>query len=172
MPVPELDDPLPFYSAVWEVVRHIPAGEVGTYGQIAQMIPTPEGVDEDDYSAFGGILVGYAMNAVSSRDQPDVPWHRVVNSKGGISLSEMNPLSAVQRGRLRAEGIEFNAKELIDLKIYGWMPDPDWIAAEGYNEPRPLRKPVKTAAKKKDQPQDDAGSNDDPQTPPQQMTLI
>ncbi len=168
MPVPELDDPLPFFRVVWEVVRHIPSGEVGTYGQIAQMIPAPVGVDEDDYAAFGGILVGYAMNAVSSRDQPDVPWHRVVNSKGGISLSETNPLSAVQRGRLRAEGVEFNAKELIDLKVYGWIPDPDWIDGEGFNIPRPLRKPAKTAAKKK---QDDP-AGDDSQTPPQQMSLI
>lgn len=43
------------------------------------------------------------MNAVSRVDEPTVPWHRVINSKGGISLPENSKSAAIQRARLRAE---------------------------------------------------------------------
>jgi methylated-DNA-protein-cysteine methyltransferase-like protein len=146
------DQQMPFYRTVWEIVRQVPEGKVTTFGQVASMIPTPQGVDPDVYAAFGAQWVGHAMNAVSRIDEKTVPWHRVINSKGGIAMADTNPASAIQRGRLRAEGIEFNAKELVDFNIVGWDgPDHGWIHANGLLSPRSIKKSggkAKPAAKK------------------------
>jgi methylated-DNA-protein-cysteine methyltransferase-like protein len=48
-----------------------------------------------------------------------VPWQRVVNSEGKISLRETGG-GETQRQRLEAEGIEFDASDRINLKRYGW----------------------------------------------------
>ncbi len=49
----------------------------------------------------------------------DVPWHRVVNSRGEISL---RPTAGYheQRARLKEEGVCFDRKGRIDLNKYGW----------------------------------------------------
>src|SRR5690606_18343761 len=116
----QLPDPQSFNRIVWDIVRQIPHGKVATYGQIAAMIPAPEGVDPEVYRRLGPRWVGDAMNAVSRVDEPTIPWHRVINSKGGISLPAESPSSAIQRGRLRHEGVEFDAKERVNLKRFGW----------------------------------------------------
>jgi len=105
-------NPPEFHARVWELVRQIPRGKVATYGQIALMLPPPEGVDMDNYLAFGARWVGGAMAAC-----PDgVPWQRVINSQGKISE---RPGAAKQRQLLEEEGVEF-VKDKIDLKKYGW----------------------------------------------------
>jgi methylated-DNA-protein-cysteine methyltransferase-like protein len=106
-------DPIIFNHQVWEIVRQIPPGKVATYGQIARMIPPPEGVDEKAYRAFGPRWVGGAMAA----SPEDVPWQRVINSKGEISL---RPGAEHQRMLLEEEGVQFNERVRIDLKIFGW----------------------------------------------------
>lgn len=137
-----LADPLPFYKIVWEIVRQIPAGAVATYGQIASMIPAPEGVDPADYERLGARWVGDAMNAVSRVDEPTIPWHRVINSKGGISLPENSKAAALQRARLRDEQVLEGNNERVDLNTFGWTgPDEAWIAAHGVHAPRLLQKP-------------------------------
>lgn len=138
----ELPDPLTFYRIVWEIVRQIPEGRVATYGQIAAMIPPPDGLEQGEYDRLGARWVGNAMNAVSDVDDPSVPWHRVINSRGGISLPPESKSAAVQRGRLRAEGVEFDAHERVDLDTYGWEgPDAAWLDERGLLPPRSLRKP-------------------------------
>ncbi|MDO9349360.1 MAG: MGMT family protein [Anaerolineales bacterium] len=67
---------------VWDIVRQIPAGKVATYGQIAALIPPPGGMPLPDYLAFEARWVGGAMAACP----PDVPWQRVINAQGKISL--------------------------------------------------------------------------------------
>lgn len=137
-----LPDPLPFYQLVWDIVRQIPGGQVATYGQIAAMIPAPAEVDPADYGRLGPRWVGDAMNAVSRVDDPSIPWHRVINSKGGISLPDESVSSALQRARLRAEDVEFDDHERVDLDVFGWDgPDEAYISAHGLNPPRSLRKP-------------------------------
>ena len=71
-----------FYEEVWNVVRQIPFGKVASYGQIAKMIPPPNGVEIESYKAFAPRWVGGAM----ANCPDDVPWQRVINSKGEISL--------------------------------------------------------------------------------------
>ena len=106
-------DPIIFNHQVWEVVRQIPPGKVATYGQIAHSIPLPEGLDEKTYRAFSPRWVGGAMAACP----PDVPWQRVINSKGEISARSG---AEEQRRLLEEEGVTFDERGRVDLIIFGW----------------------------------------------------
>ena len=106
-------DPIIFNNQVWEVVRQIPAGKVATYGQISRMIPPPEGVAAKSYLSLGPRWVGGAMAACPD----DVPWQRVINSKGEISPS---PGADEQRRLLEEEGVEFDVHDRVYLKVFGW----------------------------------------------------
>lgn len=108
-------DPVAYKNKVWKVVRQIPIGMVATYGQIAMLIPIPQGVDPKDYLAFGARWVGSAMAACPQ----DVPWHRVINSQGKISLAS-EAGGNEQRLRLEDEGIVFDEKGRVNLSKYRW----------------------------------------------------
>ena len=116
-------NPQAYYEQVWSIVRQIPVGKVAAYGQIAKMIPPPNGVELETYAAFAPRWVGGAMAACPD----DVPWQRVVNSQGKISERAG---AERQRQLLEAEGIIFDAKDRIDLKKFGWNGKP------GEDEPR------------------------------------
>ena len=102
-----------YYEQVWNFVRQIPFGKVAAYGQIAKMLPPPNGVELETYATFAPRWVGGAMAACPD----DVPWQRVINSQGKISERAG---AEKQRQLLEAEGIIFDAKDRIDLKKYGW----------------------------------------------------
>jgi methylated-DNA-protein-cysteine methyltransferase-like protein len=105
----------PLYRRIYAVVQHIPAGKVATYGQIARL------------AEIGGHArqVGYAMHALSAASH--VPWHRVVNAKGEVSI-RFDPFAAeVQKQLLAAEGIVFEKNSKINLHRYGWQPEFDKI---------------------------------------------
>jgi methylated-DNA-protein-cysteine methyltransferase-like protein len=101
-----------YYELVWKLARKIPRGRVVSYGQLALMLPAPEGVNAQAYRAFGPRWVGGAMAACPD----DVPWQRVLNSQGRISA---RPGAEKQRELLEKEGVEF-VKDKVDLKRYGW----------------------------------------------------
>ena len=101
-----------YYEMVWGLVRQIPHGRVASYKQIALMLPPPEGVDLEAYTAFAPRWVGGAMAACPD----DVPWQRVINSQGKISE---RPGAERQRLLLEQEGVEF-VKDRVELKKYGW----------------------------------------------------
>jgi len=107
-----------FHALVWAVVRQIPPGKVATYGQVAQMLPPPGNMDAKAYLAFGPRWVGGAMAACPD----DVPWWRVLNAKGEISL---RPGAQEQRNRLEAEGVEFDERGRVDLKRFRWNASPE-----------------------------------------------
>jgi methylated-DNA-protein-cysteine methyltransferase-like protein len=90
------------------MVRQIPRGRVMTYGQIAVVLGRPRAAR----------AVGQAMRGCP----PDVPWHRVVNARGGISLRP--PLSSVltQRLRLEGEGVPLSGGR-VRLARYRWQPE-------------------------------------------------
>jgi len=95
------------YERIYAVVSRIPYGRVATYGQIAGLAGIPNGARR----------VGYALAAL--RPGSRVPWHRVVNAKGGVSLRD--PGSAEeQRFRLEKEGVWFGAGGTVDLRVYSW----------------------------------------------------
>lgn len=108
------------FERLYTLVRQIPHGRVTTYGQLGAMcgIADPR-------------VVGEAMNA--SRN---VPWQRVINARGQISLK--GPNGRKQRELLEAEGILFDEKGSLDLAGIGWIPDPAWLTANGYELPPPL----------------------------------
>ena len=123
-----------FNNQVWEIVRQVPPGKVTTYGQIAKMIPPPGDMPQRSYDAFGPRWVGGAMAA--SRD--DVPWQRVINSQGKISL---RPGLEDQRRQLEEEDVEFNESSKVDFERFGWNgPDPAWCKERGFLVPPPLSK--------------------------------
>ncbi len=102
-----------YYEQVWNLVRKIPHGKVAAYGQIALMLPPPNGVEFEAYKAFGPRWVGGAM----ANCPDDVPWQRVINSQGKISERAG---AERQRQLLEQEGVTFDAKDRIDFKKYGW----------------------------------------------------
>jgi len=106
-------DPIIFNHQVWDLVRQIPPGRVASYGQIARLIQPPDGMDPKAYAAFGPRWVGGAMAACPE----DVPWQRVINSKGEISP---RPGAQAQRQLLEEEGIPFDDRGRVDLKEFGW----------------------------------------------------
>ena len=107
-------DPIIFNHQVWDVVRQVPPGRVTTYGEVARRLPPPDGMDPKAYQAFAPRWVGGAMAVCPN----DVPWQRVINSKGEISP---RPGAQEQRQLLEEEGIQFDERGRIDLKIFGWQ---------------------------------------------------
>lgn len=131
-------NPEQFHCTVWLITRQIPAGQVSTYAQIAAMMPPPDGVESADYAKLGALWVGQAMN--QTPDGQNIPWQRVVNSKGGSSLP--GTMASRQMNLLQDEGIELNEKGGIDFDRYGWDgPDAAWCAANGLRPAKSLRKP-------------------------------
>ena len=63
-------------------------------------------------------FVGYALHALPT--DSDVPWHRVVNAQGAISLRDHHALT--QRMLLTGEGVRFDARGRADLARFGWKP--------------------------------------------------
>ena len=99
------------YDVIYRVVRRIPAGRVATYGQVAALAGF----------ATGARLVGYALHALPANTA--VPWHRVVNAHGAISLLRASPTGGIeQRIRLAREGVAFDARGRVVLERCGWRP--------------------------------------------------
>lgn len=131
-------NPKVFNPIVWMITRQIPAGKVSTYGQIASMIPPPEGVSPPDYARLGSRWVGTAMNRTPSGE--DIPWQRVINSKGMISLPPGSPAARRQRDLLEAEGVQFDEHDTVDFNLCGWEgPTDDWLREHGLFAPKPLK---------------------------------
>lgn len=112
------------FTQVYKIVQQIPKGKVLTYGAISNLIGrrlTAQGV-------------GWALNALPGRPAKgeavppyhsgNIPWHRVINSKGGISTSrhlDMPP--DLQRKLLEAETVQFDDNDTIELSQYLWKVD-------------------------------------------------
>lgn len=110
-------NPQEFNEKVWEIVRQIPAGKITTYGRIAAMIATPKGMTLQQYEPQGARWVGSAM----AQCPADVPWQRVINSQGKISIRKNSDHHLLQRQLLEAEGIVFDSKDRVDLAHYQWQ---------------------------------------------------
>jgi len=95
------------YERIWKTVRKIPRGKVATYGGVARASGLPRQAR----------LVGYALHNLPPNF--DIPWHRVINSQGRISLPKNGGHHERQRRLLEKEGIAF-LKDRVDLKRYEW----------------------------------------------------
>jgi methylated-DNA-protein-cysteine methyltransferase-like protein len=102
------DHDLGFNQRIWQVVAAIPPGRVATYGQVAHKAGM----------ARAARRVGQALRGLPANTR--IPWHRVVNAQGHISLPEGSGSHAIQRDRLEQEGVPFSIRGKIDLRQYGW----------------------------------------------------
>ena len=93
------------YQDIYEIVRRIPAGKVSTYGRIARQV--------ENCTAR---MVGYAMARTPANKK--IPWHRVINSQGKISIRSHGEADDLQRQLLISEGIEFDLSDRVILKKY------------------------------------------------------
>jgi methylated-DNA-protein-cysteine methyltransferase related protein len=96
------------YDLIYELVERIPEGKVASYGQIAALV------------ACNPRQVGYAMAALPINSP--IPWQRVINSKGAISMRSRGDGRISQRMLLEEEGVEFRANGTVDLSVYQWEP--------------------------------------------------
>lgn len=95
------------YKRIFAIVKKIPRGRVATYGQVALL------------AGLGGHArrVGYALSAL---EDEGVPWHRVINARGEVSLRSEPGCDDQQRKRLEAEGVVFDECGRVALKTYQW----------------------------------------------------
>jgi methylated-DNA-protein-cysteine methyltransferase-like protein len=98
----------PFYHRIYRVVRHIPKGRVATYGVVARLASRPGAAR----------TVGWALSALP--EESDVPWWRVLNASGRISLAAHDHGSVVQRALLLREGVKFAPGGAVNLAVFGW----------------------------------------------------
>ena len=97
------------YPKIYAVVSRIPRGHVATYGQVAALAGLPRQAR----------LVGYAMHSLPA--ESDVPWHRVVNAAGKISIrGDGLGHDELQAHLLAREGIRFK-DGAIPLARYRWL---------------------------------------------------
>jgi len=130
------------FERIYKLVLRIPPGRVMTYGQIARIL-------EDRYSPR---LVGWAMHA-TPHDERNIPWHRVINSRGSISTDRVIPYAqGLQRSLLEAEGVVFNDRGSCDLSDYQWSPRSGKFKAITVKRSRPRR------AKEAQQPSSKGGA--------------
>lgn len=112
-----LRQPGAFAAAVRRWVRRIPPGSVASYGDVAALAGSPR-------AARG---VGAVLNALGPDD--DVPWWRVVNRAGQLSIPAELGRRALQRRLLVDEGVGFRSDGAVDLEHHHWPgpgnPDPD-----------------------------------------------
>ncbi len=102
------------HALIYAAARQIPYGKVVTYGQLALLAGLPGQAR----------LAGYAMFNLPEALAGEVPWHRVINAQGRISYSEARRGNDhKQRELLEAEGVKFDARGAIPLKLYRWQPE-------------------------------------------------
>lgn len=96
-----------YSQRIVEKLRSIPKGMVATYGGIAASAGNPRGAR----------TVVWLLNSTSRAE--DLPWHRVISSKGTISLKPGDGYE-LQRALLESEGVEFDDRGGIDLARFEW----------------------------------------------------
>ncbi len=107
-----------FRAQIFLVIARIPQSSIATYGDIARMAGYP------GYARH----VGTALKKLPQGSQ--LPWHRVINSQGQISLKGADLVR--QREQLLAEGIEVTEAGRVSLARYRWDPT---LSAESYSFP-------------------------------------
>lgn len=102
------------FRRVRHLVRCVPAGRVTTYGRLARAV-----------SEVGPPLSARAAGWALARCPPDVPWHRVVNAAGALSVERSGLCPpGFQRALLEAEGVPFDRKGRVRLAACVFEPDP------------------------------------------------
>ena len=93
------------WRAICRAVEQIPRGRVASYGQVAELAGLPGRAR----------LVGRVLAHLPPGSE--LPWHRVVNARGELSLPGSG--AQRQRERLEAEGVGFSPAGRIRLRVHG-----------------------------------------------------
>jgi len=105
---------------IYLVVGLIPYGKVATYGQIAKIIGCQP------------LFVGYAL--ASLHNNCSIPWHRVVNRHGQVSIRNHGQSDTNQVIALQQENVCFDNQNRLDLAKHGWVgPCSDWLIEHGFD---------------------------------------
>jgi len=96
-----------FPRRVWQILAAIPSGKVTTYGDIARLAGSPRAARQ-----VGGVLKRLPAGS-------KLPWHRVINRLGEISLTGADLVR--QRQALLAEGVEVSPEGKVSLERYRWQ---------------------------------------------------
>lgn len=97
-----------FTEKVIHIISNIPKGKVLSYGMIATLAGSPRGARQ----------VVRILHTQSKKY--NLPWHRVVNSKGKISINDPMFYDK-QKFLLESEGIIFSRDDKIDFNKYFWQ---------------------------------------------------
>ena len=98
-----------FTEAVIAAIKKIPKGKVATYGQIATLAGSPRAARQ------------VVRILHSSSKKHNLPWHRVINSQGKISLKPSSGYE-IQLALLEKEKVKFSLEGVVDLNKYLWIP--------------------------------------------------
>ena len=101
--------PSEFSERVIRLLKRVPKGKVVTYGALATYAGNPRGARQ----------VVRILNTYWEKEK--LPWHRVINSAGRISLAPGQGYE-LQHARLKAEGVRFDETDRVDLERYLWSP--------------------------------------------------
>jgi methylated-DNA-protein-cysteine methyltransferase-like protein len=99
----------PFTDRALRILKRIPRGRVVTYGMVAAAAGSPMGARQ----------VARVLHSLSRVEQ--LPWHRVINRRGAISLPRGLGFE-LQRSLLRAEGVRVSGSGRVDLSRFLWKP--------------------------------------------------
>lgn len=98
-----------FSKRAISIMKSIPPGKVFTYGRIATLAGDNRAARQ----------IARLLNSCSEKE--NIPWHRIVNNKGRISLPQGNGYEH-QKALLEAEGVIFDERDTIDLRVFLWQP--------------------------------------------------
>ncbi|GAW25362.1 putative MGMT family protein [Rosellinia necatrix] len=116
------DEAAAFFIAVYSAVQEIPEGKVTSYGHIARLVGTPQRPRQ-----VGICLKHLSQDPEALHHSGNVPWQRVINSKGIISPRSQPSGARNQAAALRSEGVTVSTDALGELSVdfaeYGWFPD-------------------------------------------------
>jgi len=98
-----------FEDRVKSLIRSIPRGRVATYAQLAALAGNHRAARQ----------VARVLHSSSRKDR--LPWHRVINSRGGISLGRGRGFEE-QKRLLKAEGVPADRSGRVDLGAFQWEP--------------------------------------------------
>lgn len=105
-----------FFTHVYRFVAQIPKGKVVTYGQVAALLGAPRAAR----------AVGTALRYLPRSLSRTVPWQRVINASGGISIRGDVIRVEEQRWLLENDGIEFDRHGKVNLRKYRWAGPKHW----------------------------------------------
>ena len=112
--------PARFFTHVYRLVTKVPRGKVVTYGQVAALLGAPRAAR----------AVGTALRYLPRPLIKKVPWQRVINASGGISLRGDVLRAEEQRWLLEEEGVGFDRNGKVNLEQYRWPGPKNWKAPQ------------------------------------------